>query len=232
MHNSSWLRMEWFVNTYLLPINLKMKKIISVLDIGSQDVNGSYRNLFPSSQFLYTGLDMVMGKNVDYVPRKQYNWDEIRDNSYDVIISGQCLEHVEFPWVIFAEMCRILKEDGLLCLITPRLQNRHRYPVDTYRYDIDGMAALVKFGNLIPEHISMNEAPVNAPISWFSELGDCLLIARKPKNWPGMLDINNYSYIAWPIDNLKSGFVSENNHPGIIRKHLDVLQNKLLQTNK
>ncbi len=227
MHASSILRMQWFIDTYLLDYNCTVKDPISVLDVGSYNVNGTYRDLFPTPRFKYTGLDMAKGRNVDFVPKKSYSWDEIRDSSYDVVISGQCFEHVEFPWVLFAEICRILKEDGLLCLITPRLQGRHRFPVDTFRYDVDGMAAFAKYGNLIPEHISTNEAPLNATSAWFSDLGDCILVARKPKNWPGMLNIKDYSYSPWPIEKLRTGFLEEETHPCSLKKHIDELHDKI-----
>ena len=232
MHRSSYLRMEWFVENYLLDASLGEFKPISVLDIGSSDVNGCYRSLFPAPKFKYLGLDMAKGRNVDFVPKKPYDWNEIRSNSYDVIISGQCFEHVEFPWIIFAEICRILKEGGLTCIITPRMQGRHRYPVDTFRYDVDGMAALAKFGNLVPEHLSTNEAPLNASHEWFSDLGDCIMVARKPQNWPGMLDIKNYFFTPWPVNKYRSGFIAENDHPSMLRKCIDLLQDELISNNK
>lgn len=108
MHASSYARMSWFVENYLLDASLNVSKKISVLDVGSQDVNGSYRLLFDDARFEYTGLDMAKGKNVDIVPKSIYHWTEIENDSYDVVISGQCLEHVEFPWVTVSEMSRIV----------------------------------------------------------------------------------------------------------------------------
>lgn len=226
MHKSSMLRMEWFVENYLYNYKTINDSEIKVLDIGSYDVNGSYKQFFNKPKFLYTGLDMNKGRNVDFVPEKPYDWSEIKDSSYDVIISGQCFEHIEFPWAVFAEICRIVKEDGYVCIIVPRLQERHRYPVDTYRYDSDGLAALAKYGNLVPEHISMNEAPINAPDTWFSHYGDCFMVAKKPKNWPGMLDIKNYVYTPWPIEKLRTNFLTEENHPSFKRTILNLFNFK------
>lgn len=209
--------MEWFVEKYLMTVTTKVSASISVLDIGSSDVNGSYRHLFPSPRFSYVGLDMVKGKNVDIVPKLPYDWSEIRDSSYDVVISGQCFEHVEFPWILFEEIARIVKPNGLICIITPRLQARHRYPVDTYRYDSDGMLAMAKYVNFKPEHVSCNEAPIKAPGSWFSHFGDCMLVARKPKDWAGILDVRKYNYVPWPMNKLSGNFVNEENHPSFIR---------------
>ncbi len=64
MHKSSILRMQWFVDNYASKIT---KDKVRVLDVGSYDVNGSYRHLFDKSKYHYTGLDMEEGPNVDIV---------------------------------------------------------------------------------------------------------------------------------------------------------------------
>ena len=63
-------------------------------------------------------------------------------------ISGQALEHVEFPWKTFGEIRRILKPGGLFCLIVPSSGEEHRYPVDCWRYYPDSMRALAKDSGL------------------------------------------------------------------------------------
>ena len=64
MHQSSYEKMRDFKNRYLK--NLK-KKPLRILDLGSQDVNGTYKPLFAESAWTYQGLDMEPGKNVDIV---------------------------------------------------------------------------------------------------------------------------------------------------------------------
>lgn len=115
MHSSSLLRMQYFVENYLTT-----KTPISILDVGSYDVNGSYKQFFIEPHFSYTGLDMEHGSNVDIVPKYPYNWTEIEDNSFDVVISGQALEHIEFFWVTIAEMVRVLRPEGFLYYCTKR----------------------------------------------------------------------------------------------------------------
>ncbi len=46
MHKSSYLRMEWFAKTFLNSSDVP----IAVLDVGSYDVNGSYKPLFHSEK--------------------------------------------------------------------------------------------------------------------------------------------------------------------------------------
>lgn len=39
---------------------------------------------------------MVDGPNVDLVPKDIYYWEEITDESFDLVISGQVFEHIEY----------------------------------------------------------------------------------------------------------------------------------------
>ena len=45
----------------------------------------------------YVGVDQSFGKNVDLVLSDPYKWNEIESESTDLLISGQALEHVEYP---------------------------------------------------------------------------------------------------------------------------------------
>ena len=65
---------------------------VSVLDIGSLDINGSNRYLF-SGDFSYIGVDLGPGKNVDVICRGHEFKSE---NLFDVVISSECFEHDEF----------------------------------------------------------------------------------------------------------------------------------------
>ena len=45
---------------------------VNVLDIGSYDVNGTYRKIFNDPIYQYTGMDMSSGPNVDIAPKNIY----------------------------------------------------------------------------------------------------------------------------------------------------------------
>lgn len=107
MHKSSSLRMQWFVDTYAS--NLMGGKA-RILDVGSYDVNGSYRHLFDESRYHYIGLDTEEGPNVDVVLKNRYDWGAIESDSFDIVISGQAFEHIEFFWKTMEEMTRVLKK--------------------------------------------------------------------------------------------------------------------------
>lgn len=198
MHKSSMARMNWFVNTYL---NDKKKR--KILDVGSYNVNGCYKELFCQEKFEYEGLDMENGPNVDIVPQNTYNWQEINNDNYDVIISGQALEHIEFFWVTVAEMIRVTKRNGLICIIAPNGFGEHRYPVDCWRFFTDGMIALARYYKLEIIHAHTNSAPTVEDHDWYSEdCGDSMLIAKKP--YSGEAEIVSFQdYTCIPEDHKK-----------------------------
>ena len=114
---------------------------VQVIDIGSQDVNGSLRQVTPPS-FSYTGLDFQKANNVDIILEDPYALP-LPDNSVDVALSSSGLEHSEMFWRVFLEVMRVLKPAGLFYLNVPSAGSFHRYPVDCWRFYPDSGHALV-----------------------------------------------------------------------------------------
>jgi SAM-dependent methyltransferase len=206
MHKSSIIRMQWFIDNYASKIT---KDEVRVLDVGSYDVNGSYRHLFNDSKYHYTGLDTEEGPNVDIVLKNPYDWDAIESDYFDVAISGQALEHIEFFWKIMEEMTRVLKKDGLLCLIAPKGFSEHRYPVDCYRFFTDGMIALARYVGIEPLHAHTNCAPSITDTEWYSyTCADSILIARKTfDGLPKYPDFKTYKCVPSNQQALRSGLI-------------------------
>ena len=108
-------------------------------------------------------------------------WPELQDESFEVIISGQAFEHIEYPWLIIEEMNRVLKKNGLICIVAPSRGPEHKYPVDCWRYYPDGFRALAKWANL---------EVLDAKTSWgksgftdgSDQWGDTFCILYKPEN--------------------------------------------------
>ncbi|MDR2439621.1 MAG: class I SAM-dependent methyltransferase [Planctomycetaceae bacterium] len=213
MHKSSMLRMQWFRDNYCNKLN--PNNTITVLDVGSQCVPGqseTYKVFFSEPSFKYIGLDMTEGYNVDIAVKRPYQWDEVPDNFCDILISGQVLEHVEFPWFTIAEMARVVKPHGLICIIAPSMSKLHRFPVHTQNYFSDGLIALAKYAGLNVIHASTNYAPLNAPLEWYSKTGDTILIAQKTENWnPNAFDKVNYVCKPTDLNKIATGLVSLKN---------------------
>lgn len=147
MHQSSMDNMRRCIRKYLDPLPRLDRKLV-VVDIGSTNINGSYRELFDPARFDYIGVDLAAGPGVDLVIADPYRIP-LASGSADVVISGQMLEHNEFFWLTFQEKVRLLHEDGFVFMIAPSRGQIHRYPVDCYRFYPDGYAALAKLTNTV-----------------------------------------------------------------------------------
>ncbi len=140
MHDASFQMMKHFVVHYALPAHMQDRTRLSVADVGAYDINGTFKDLFAPGCFEYTGLDVQAGPNVDRVV-EQYNFG---DTLYDIVISGNTIEHVEDMGRWQKEFVRICKPDGLICITAPHSFPEHKYPIDCWRIFPDGMRWLFR----------------------------------------------------------------------------------------
>jgi SAM-dependent methyltransferase len=169
----------------LVARHLPAGRSLRILDVGSYDVNGSYRPLFLRPGWHYVGVDLSPGPNVDVVLSSPYQLPMARGD-FDLIISGQAFEHVEYFWLSWLEMTRVLKPGGQIFLIAPSRGEEHRYPVDCWRFYPDGYRALAKFGGLDLIEVSTDWTPHSNPDS--SQWGDTVGVFRQPfDGWYGLL---------------------------------------------
>ncbi len=174
MHENSHSKMEWFKNTYLNTV-----KKLDILDVGSLtgSDNFNFKDIFNEKNWNYTGLDIVAGNNVDIVITDIYNWFEIENNTYDVVISGQFFEHLEFFWLTMSQIERVLKPGGYVCIIVPSNGPKHGGNMpNCYRFHEDGMKAMAKYVDLEVLHASVDNREETKP--WY----DACLVAHKAGN--------------------------------------------------
>jgi hypothetical protein len=143
--------MSYFAETYL-----DKNKSLSIIDIGSYDINGAYKPIFNKPNWEYTGMDIVPGSNVDIV-----GFENIK-KQYDVLISGQCMEHVRRPWEWLKNNMNYVVPGGFICIIVPYSQDEHKCPLDTYRYLPDGMRDLFEYAGI--EVIEIFKSDNNSPL--------------------------------------------------------------------
>jgi len=176
MHRSSYEKMKSFRHRYL---DGKVNDPLLIYDLGSQDVNGSYRLLFSEPAWQYIGLDMASGNNVDVVLRTPYVWREVKSRSVDVVISGQAFEHIQYFWITMLEVTRVLKPGGLCCILAPSSGPEHRYPLDCWRFYPDGMTSLGIFAQMevLEANTQWDDLGYDDGSDWWH---DTSLICRKP----------------------------------------------------
>ena len=161
MHKTAENNSKLFFNNYIYPQKNKHK----ILEIGSYIGGFSIRTL-STSETEYIGVDLIEGPGVDIVLTDQYKLP-FDDGTFDFIISSSCFEHVEFFWVIYLEIMRVLKKDGLFYLNAPSNGDFHRYPVDCWRFFPDSGHALINWGKfnglncgLIEQYTSDKESDI------------------------------------------------------------------------
>ena len=140
MHNGSMMCVQSFINWYL-----DEKAPLKIIDIGSYDENGSYKELFDKPNWTYIGMDVRPGPNVDIV-----GYEDIPEK-YDVLVSGQVMEHVNHPWDWVKNLKNYVADKGLICIVVPFWGREHRSPIDTYRYLPDGMRDLFEYADIFCE---------------------------------------------------------------------------------
>lgn len=154
MHISSQISMRRCVRRHLLPdSSLFDRSPLSVLDVGGADLNGSYRSIFEGLGASYIALDISAGPGVDMLLGDGGRIDAA-DGAFDIVISGQTIEHCWNFWELFAEMVRVCANDGLLILVAPTEGHEHRFPVDCYRFLPDSFQALADAHTLHVSEIS------------------------------------------------------------------------------
>jgi SAM-dependent methyltransferase len=178
MHEASFEKMRAFRAAY---ITLDSERPLRVLDVGSGCGEGSlsYRELFSPPDFSYTGLDVAQGHNVDLVPEDTFQWSELDNESFDIVISGQMLEHNPYFWISCAEIARVLVQGGLTAVIAPSSGHPHRYPFDCWRFYPDSWSSICQYTGLdlmetYRERIAWNMV---VPGTYWR---DAMMIARKP----------------------------------------------------
>jgi len=173
MHISSYDHMKRIAEKYL-----DADEKLNIYDLGSYDVNGSYKPIFDNPNWTYKGIDLEAGPNVDIVLSNPYRWP-LASESADVIVSGQAFEHIEYFWETWMEMVRALKPGGKILLIAPSRGPEHRFPQDCWRFYPDAYHALAKFGGMCLEEATTDWEPHEAECSY--AWGDTVGVFYKPK---------------------------------------------------
>jgi ubiquinone/menaquinone biosynthesis C-methylase UbiE len=113
---------------------LKNKTKLKILDVGCG--TKPYLPFFKEKAEMYVGVDMSSALNADAVCVAENL--PFANESFDVIISTQALEHVDDPKKVIEEMHRVLKREGLLILSTHGIWFKHA-PQDYWRWTDIGL---------------------------------------------------------------------------------------------
>jgi ubiquinone/menaquinone biosynthesis C-methylase UbiE len=130
---------------FIKEINSEVKDGDTVLDAGAGDGHWK-RNL--KGNFRYIAMDMGVGDaTIDYSIndiKGDLRSIPLSNDSIDIIICIQVLEHLPEPWNVLAEFRRVLKPGGYVFASCPQGEPQHQVPYDFFRYTIFGLEAIFK----------------------------------------------------------------------------------------
>lgn len=140
-----------------------------VLEVGSREVTGKSRARAAFAQAEYVGFDYYPGPNVDVVGDAHRLSSYFGGQRFDLIYTSACFEHFAMPWVVAAEVAKLLKVGGLVFVETHFSFCSHERPWHFFQFS--DMALKVLF----PEAMGFEclDAGLSNPIAGrFSSLAD------------------------------------------------------------
>lgn len=130
--------------------NIRLGNDLKILDVGGRaltvDKDRSYQSLYSDIAKEYLIADINAGPGVTHVMPGPYELP-FENNYFDLVVSGQTLEHVKNPFRSVIEMTRVLKPSGYIILIAPSAGPRHD-DTDCWRFMDDGFKAIAEEANL------------------------------------------------------------------------------------
>ncbi len=140
-----------FIFNFVIP---SLKKEDLLLDAGAG--SGRYREaLVGACQYQSTDFEDVFDKATKSRHDFICSLDDIPqpDNTYDVVVNTQVLEHVEYPQKVISELQRILKPGGRLFLTTPQMSPMHGVPYNFFFFTEFGLRSLFKNAGFAVEFV-------------------------------------------------------------------------------
>ena len=118
-----------------------------VLEIGPDKAPSTYRAVVGIQSLDWQTLNIIPAEQLTYLVKDEYPFP-IADNSFDIVLSGQVIEHVRKPWIWMKELARVCKTGGLVITINPVSWPFHQAPVDCWRIFPEGMKSLYEEAGL------------------------------------------------------------------------------------
>lgn len=134
------------------------KSNLKVLEIAPASFPTRYQQLVNDPSVIWETIDFVSTEYIDqeavnnltYELKSPYSFP-LEDESYDIVLSGQVLEHVEKIWTWMKELKRVVKKGGIIVTINPVSWIYHEAPIDCWRVYPSGIKALAEEAGLAVE---------------------------------------------------------------------------------
>ena len=120
---------------------------LRVLEIGPDKFPSTYCSLVADGSITWDTLDIWQDARLTYSATSEYSFPAPSD-TYDIVLSGQVIEHVRKIWLWIKELTRVCKVGGLVITINPVSWPYHEHPIDCWRAYPEGMRALYEDASL------------------------------------------------------------------------------------
>lgn len=116
-----------------------------VLIVGAGSKIQFYKSIFKDSNLVITS-----DVHLQFSPDVVFDVHQIpfKDNTFDLILAGQVMEHTIRPWVSARELERVVKNNGVIQIEVPFAFPYHGAPYDFFRFTFTGIRSLFRFCDL------------------------------------------------------------------------------------
>jgi SAM-dependent methyltransferase len=140
MHKNSMLLFSKYARQYFRPG-------MRVLEIGPDGVPSTYQAAVGRDSIRWDTLDMRDDPSLTYHALSEYEFP-VESGSYDIVVSGQVIEHVRQVWTWVQELARVCKAGGFVVTVNPVSWPYHEAPIDCWRIFPEGMRTLYENARL------------------------------------------------------------------------------------
>ena len=158
---------------------------LRVLEIGPDGFPSTYRRIVGKDSLTWETLDIYQSDKLDYVAANEYEFP-IPDETFDIVLSGQVIEHVRKIWIWMKEVSRVCKRGGSVITINPVSWKYHEAPIDCWRIYPEGMKSLYDDAGLETSLSVCESLEPIAVSTWtfFRAITKSLLRRRGSYHWP------------------------------------------------
>jgi SAM-dependent methyltransferase len=155
MHPNCELLFQTYARDYFQPG-------MRVLEVGPDMIPSTLRTLVEDDSIAWDTLDLAnspVAAELTHTASSEYAFP-IEDDTYDIVLSANVIEHVRHIWRWMPELGRVCKPGGLVVTVNPVSWPYHEAPVDCWRIYPEGMRALYEDASLtvLASHFDALEA--------------------------------------------------------------------------
>ena len=118
-----------------------------VLEVGPSFPSQVQRVLDPTGSTTWHSVDLFEHPSLTYLASDPYEFP-IDDDTYDIVVAANVLEHVPKVWVWIKELARVARPGAHVITVNPVSWPFHEFPLDCWRAYPDGMRALYEEAGL------------------------------------------------------------------------------------